>query len=303
MQYKDGPLLFLWFFSIAACESTTERIVPCPVARGGDVTYGALVGTSAFPPGSCIEVFDEGRRLSHTNASSSGTFAIQFIEGRMRDDAIQLRVTAPGLRAVEYNVRINDRQNAEVTFEPGSAPIVARESGQVRLQGTLVDPIEVARRMSFTSPPISAAWVTNWRSGEVVPMEPVPVLGVAFDNTSASGYPGDPIAPVTRHGAPSETGACYWPSGGGFAFPCTQEQVDQGRCAGVSGPCTGRRGCEPLRVEEPERPAPFNNGVPIPQGPPTMNPYDAGPPDAGPPDAWIPDAWMPDANDDAGGIQ
>ena len=302
MNYRDGSLLCLWFFSIAACESTTDRIIPCPVIRGSDHAYGALIGTAAFAPGACIEVFDDGRRLAHTNASSSGTFSIQFGEREMRDDSIQLRVTGEGRRPVEYNVRVNDRQHAAITFEAGSAPIVARESGLVRLQGKLVDPVEPMRREAFTSPPISTAWVTNWRSGEVVPMVPTPVLSVPFDNTSVFGHPGDPVAPVTMHGAQNATGACYWPAGSGYGHRCTQEDWDRGRgTEGGSGTCTRRRGCEPLMVEEPERPAPFNQEPPIPQGPPVTNPYDAGPPDAGPPDAWIEDAWQPDADIDVGG--
>ncbi len=303
MNYRDGSLLCLWLFSIAACESTTERIVPCPVIRGSNFAYGGLIGTAAFAPGACIEVFDDGRRLAHTNASPSGTFSIQFGEREMRDDSIQLRVTGEGRRPVEYTVRVSDRQNAAITFEPGSAPLVATESGDIQMRITLVDPVEPPDER-FTSPPISAAWVTNWGSGAVVPLAPLPILGVPYENDSLGGRPGDPVTPVTMHGAQNATGACYWPFGfTGFVFPCTQEQWDRGLCTGVPGPCPRRRGCEPLMVEEPERPAPFNQGEPIPSGPPVMNPYDAGPPDAGPPDAWIEDAWQPDADLDTGHIQ
>ena len=298
MQYRDGSLLCLWLFSIAACESTTERIVSCPVIRGRGAAYGALIGTASFAPGACIEVFDEGRRLAHTNASNTGTFAIQFAEGEMRDDSIQVRVTAAGLRPAEYTVHVNARQHAEITYRPGSAPIVASESGSIRMRGTLTDPNE---RPSFSSPPITTAWVTNWSTGVVDRMVPQPVLEVPFE-ASVPGRAWDPVSPITRHGAQDAIGGCYWPYGGGYAFGCTQEAWDRGSCrGGPAGPCIQPRGCEPLRVEEPERPAPFHQEDPIPQGPPNAEPFDAGMPDAGTPDAGMPDASEPDADIDVGG--
>jgi hypothetical protein len=298
MQYTDGLLLCFGFFLVAGCETTTDRIIPCPVIRMPNVGYGALVGTGSFAPGACIEVFDEGRRLAHTNVSQEGTFAIQFASGGFPDDAIQLRITGAGSRAVEYTVRVNDRLHAAVIYEPGSSPLVANESGQVRIQGTLVDPVEAApfSLEPFSSEPITTAWVTNWRTGLVGRMTPQPQLGAPFE-AYAPGAPHDPIGPITRHGdVANAIGGCYWPEGAGYAFGCTQESVNLGTCGvGEGSGCARRRGCEPLLVEEPERPAPFNQGPPIPEGPP-----DRVIPDAGPPDAPLP---PPDAFGDAGGIQ
>ena len=127
MNYRDGSLLCLWLFSIAACESTTERIVPCPVIRGSNFAYGGLIGTAAFAPGACIEVFDDGRRLAHTNASPSGTFSIQFGEREMRDDSIQLRVTGEGRRPVEYTVRVSDRQKYRAYDRQAVFPSISQE--------------------------------------------------------------------------------------------------------------------------------------------------------------------------------
>lgn len=286
-------MLCFGIFLLAGCETTSDRLVPCPVLRGQGASYGALIGTGSFAPGACIEVFDDGHRLAHTNVSSAGTFALQFSSREFRDDSIQLRITGGGARAVEYTVHVNDRQNAEIVFTPGTVPIMPLASGEIRVVATLRDPME--REHPFTSPPISSAWLANWSTGVVSPMAPVPVLGREFDSR-VPGHPLEPVAPVSRHGeGQRETGGCYWPFGAGFAFGCTQEDWDRGSCRGGGGTCTRRRGCEPLMVEEPERPAPFNQADPIPQGLPERMPYDAGPPDA-----YFP---PPDAFGDAGGVQ
>ncbi|MDQ3036654.1 MAG: hypothetical protein M3Y87_29955 [Myxococcota bacterium] len=275
--------------SLAGC--ARSRVLPpgvraCPILVRDEgtevVSYGALVARDAtLVPGSCVEVFVDGERASRTRVTAERTFAIQFaVSGDLRGRVVELRVEDELGRegGQRYPIELPESTQAELAFEPSTTPVVAI-GGELRVTARL-DETEGAR-------PIGSAWLINWAHGTVATVEPAPVSGETFTAT-IPGARGDCVAVISGHafGDTSSAGGCWWPSGGaGCAPQCTEEEIAAGLCPapGEPRPCTGRRGCVPLEVNERRSTAPPPERVHvIPTGRPDAG-TDGGPGDAGMP--------------------
>lgn len=267
---RAGRVWLVSLLFVAGCAdeeaAPVVHVVSCPTLFGDGEDYvGIVAPTGGVEPFACVEASFAGRVVGVARATADGSFAI-----RLRRPA-ELRARPVELAIDGYVVHVTPEGDAEATvaYEPSTLPLVERPAGRVMFLGHLAS--------VDGGTPVSEAWLVNWSSGAVSPIDPSPRLDEPFF-TDVAGRAGDEAAPVSRHES-GGAGGCWWPLGGGGAAACKDEDVAAGRCRrGAGAGCTTRRGCEPLAVEE-RGPPPMSNELPwtIPVEDDRTGPEDAGP--------------------------
>ena len=259
------PLLL----ALTAC--ATEAHAPggvelCPTLRGDEADWvGIVAAPDRAEPLSCVSASIGEHRLARDRVAAPGSFALRFrVPAELRDRPITLRVGPETLEVMPPG-----DAEATIAYEPHSLPLVERPAGRVRFEGRLDSEPDAT--------PIAAAWMVNWTTGWVEPIE-APRLDEPF-SASVPGRRGHEAAVLSRHRS-GGAGGCWWPSGGGGIAACSDEDRRAGLCEppSVIAPCTGGRGCEPLPVDE--RPAPDDDAEldrEIPVGDDRPGPVDGGP--------------------------
>ena len=258
---------------LAGCSASHESptVEVCPTLVVGEASWvGIFVAPGQTEPDACVSAHVDGRRVAQTRATFEGSFAMRFAaRGDQRDRPFELRLPNRAMRVVA-----GGDTEATIAYDPNTLPLVERPNGFVRFSGWLAPEPDAT--------PIATAWMLNWTRGQVVELVESPELERPFEARVRGGWL-DEAGVASRH-ASGGVGGCWWPGGGGGTVACPDDARTSGVCSEPGDcRCTGRRGCDPLDVDERSSGTPppeLSDSIPVRDDRPV--PTDAGPPDGGP---------------------
>lgn len=259
----------------AACADSRSPAPPlayCPslVDANGFEWHGVIGLPGAGEPGSCVAIYRGEARVAVGNVGPTGGFAMRFQGGgpRLSGSDASLELEIGGER---FPLDVTGATEATIAYEPASLPLVERPLRTLLFTGEL-ESTELAT-------PITAVWMFKWKNGVVGIVPGPPRLDTSFV-ASISGEWDEEASLVSEHDS-GGAGGCWWPRGGGGFAACPDEVRARTGCRVPTVPCMGRRGCEPIEVEE------RRSGASGPEQMRGIEVHDdrPGPSDAGPSDA------------------